>query len=75
MTKFVVDLGNTNISDEQRKLIAGAIQAAVLPHIAALPNSGGGQLMALSLHAGVCVADSVSGIAAAHADLVRAAGP
>jgi hypothetical protein len=74
MTKFVVDLGNTQLTQDQKDRISGAIHAAVLPHIATLPNPGGGQLLALSLSSGVCVSNTIAELPAAHAALVKASG-
>ena len=70
MTKFVVDLGDVPVSDDQKRQIAGAIHAAVAPHIANLKHPGGGQLLSLGLPAGFGIAANPEDLKDTHDGLV-----
>lgn len=61
MAKFVVDLGDLPMSDEEKSGIASAIHAAVIGHLATTSNAGLHAATKTLNHAGMLAAPAAAG--------------
>ncbi len=74
MARFVVDLGDHELTDKQHHAMALAIHGAVLSQIATHPVTSGAAAMAsVASIDGMMRRPATSDLSAAHAELVKAA--